>query len=113
MKGESFTEIAAALQTKGAVWHWEGLCALSPVAALCVTEGSWLEEPSHLLKGVCPVFSPLKVSGQKAAATAPGEVPNVAQHPAVPGPEQASPSRLHSIQRGDAGAEALQEALCH
>ena len=99
------------MQTKGAVWCWEGPYALSPVAALCVTEGSWLEETIPPLKGVCPMFSPLKVSGQKAAATAPGEVPNVAQHPAVPGPEQASPPRLHGVQGGDAGAEALQEAL--
>jgi len=80
----------------------------------CVLQkGPALKKPSHLLNRVCPpVFSPLKVSGQKAAATAPGEVPDAAQHPTVPGPEQASPPRLHGVQGGDAGAEALQEALC-
>lgn len=60
---------------------------------------------------MCPVFSSRQVSGQKTAATAPGEVPDAAQHPAVPGPEQASPPRLHGVQGGDAGAEVLQEAL--
>lgn len=65
---------------------------------------------SEALKGHA-VFSSLKVSGQKATATAPGEVPDPAQHPAVPGPEQASPPRPHRLQGGDAGAEALQEAV--
>lgn len=74
-------------------------------------KGPALKKPFHQLKGACPLFSPLKVSGQKATATAAGEVPDAAQHPAVPGPEQASPPRLDGIQRGDAGAEALQEAL--
>lgn len=45
----------------------------------------------HLLQCTYPLFSPLQVAGQKAAETAPGEVPDAAQHPAVPGPEQASP----------------------
>lgn len=73
----------------GAVWCWEALYALSPVAALCVTEGSWPEEATPLT-GVSCVFS-LKVSGQEAAAAAAGEVPDAAQHPAVPSPEQTSP----------------------
>lgn len=53
----------------------------------------------------------LQVSGQKAAAAAPGQVADAAQHPAVAGAEPAAPARARGLQGRDAGAEALQEAL--
>lgn len=69
-------------------------------AGCCLSRGStWqsiLQRRARLKAAVpgpavSPAFSPLQVPGQEVAEAAPGEVPDAAQHPAVPSAEQDSP----------------------
>lgn len=96
------------------------LASWGSTLALCPIQGQHMAkhpaekdvaQSSHPWACSEPCVVSLQIPGQKVAEATPGEVPDAAQHPAVPSAEQDSPPRLCSVPGGDAGAEALPEAL--